>query len=337
MITDQNQEVPRHLTDAWPVAEGHEVPQEDWDKIVAEVEASSFRRGFVNFSAFKTYSPYPGSGGRKDSGLMSPIEGDDVYVIHTIECPLRAGYAWSLANWSATSSTQASWRGASDPGGFVWYVPKDRSAWHATWVNRFWKGYEQAGYAAYTRSTWLTAEGRSSIDFLAQALVADGISPNSLRRVTDAEIARRKSGNKTPIRGLASHAQIQPENRTDPGAGYPWDLLFERISYHLGATTKPTTPTTTGGFLMALNDSQQEEIYYRVMAGIPDQAARPGNRILDSEDGDYLRILIEGQTAAIRALASSQGANPDAIENAVRESVSKALSELRIVPGGDTK
>ena len=245
--------LPKHATDKWPVAEGHQIPDEDWAKIVADVESQSQRRGFVSLDKFRTYSPYPGSAGRKDSGpnTVVPAKGDDVYVIHTMECPLRAGYAWSLAQWSANSTVQASWRGASDPGGFVWYVPKDRAAWHATWVNRIWKGYEQAGYAAFDRATWLSPLGRASIDFLAQALVLDGIQPGSVRRVTDAEVARRKNGDQTPIRGLVAHAQIQPHDRTDPGAGYPWDYLFERIRFHLNPNN------TEGEDDMAMTDAER--------------------------------------------------------------------------------
>ncbi len=104
----------------------------------------------------------------------------------------------------------------------------------------------------------------------------------------------------------------------------------------------PTSPTTTtGGFLMALTDQQQEQLYYRVMCGIPGGDAQgrynpdgSAARILDSADGDYLRVTIEAQTAAIRALATDRGADPDRVEAVVRDAVTAALADLRIVGGG---
>lgn len=107
-------------------------------------------------------------------------------------------------------------------------------------------------------------------------------------------------------------------------------------------TPSPTIPsTTTTGVLMALTDTQQDELYWRVMCGIPAGDARgrynpdgSNARILDSADGDYLRVTIEAQTAAIRALATERGADPDRVESVVRDAVTAALADLRIVGGG---
>src|SRR5690348_1385938 len=84
--------------------------------------------------------------------------------------------------------------------------------------------------------------------------------------------------------------------------------------------------TPTGGFLMALTDQQQTDLYNRVMGGIPAGDARgaknPGGSpawVLSSADGstvrgDHARIL-----AAIQALASGLGP-------AVEAAVAKALA-----------
>ena len=104
----------------------------------------------------------------------------------------------------------------------------------------------------------------------------------------------------------------------------------------------PSTPSTpsTGGPLMALTDKQQDDLYNRVMGSIPAGSAEDrynpdGSRarILDSGDGDYLRVTIEAQTAAIKALAATQGADPDKVIAAVENGVADALADLRIVKG----
>lgn len=77
--------------------------------------------------------------------------------------------------------------------------------------------------------------------------------------------------------------------------------------------TVPTT--TTGGFLMALTDIQQDEIYARVMHGIPagdasGRAVPDGSpaRVLDSADGDYLRRQIEELRSVLGDVAAALAA-----------------------------
>ena len=89
-------------------------------------------------------------------------------------------------------------------------------------------------------------EGLASIDRLAQAMVEDGIPLSSARRLTDDEVRRALNGD-TSVRGICSHAQIQPEDRTDPGAGYPWDVLLDSIRRHHPDTKTDTTPQTVWG------------------------------------------------------------------------------------------
>lgn len=229
----------KHLTDHWPVAPGHELTQADWDAIKAAADEWAGRsddgQWSVQIPAYVDIT-YLGAGGRKDSGATR----QQLWVIHTAECPLQTGYAASLSRWGADSTVQASWHRMSDPATVARFVPVGRAAWHATWANWISIGYEQAGYAAFPRSTWLTDDGMASIDRLAQVIVADGIPADAVRVLTDAEVAAVKAGN-TSIRGLCSHAQIQPADRTDPGAGYPWDVLLERIRHH-----HPDITTDTG-------------------------------------------------------------------------------------------
>ena len=58
---------------------------------------------------------------------------------------------------------------------------------------------------------------------------------------------RRALNGDTSVRGICSHAQIQPKDRTDPGAGYPWDVLLDSIRRHHPDTKTDTTPQTVWG------------------------------------------------------------------------------------------
>jgi len=168
-------------------------------------------------------------------------------VVHSGECPLRGGYAQSLTQWAnipeAQGGPQASWHWFADPIAIVSMVDPMLAAWHASEANPMSEGFEQAGYARFSREEWLTAEGRKSIDnlawILAQRMKANGIPHRWL--TTDEVEAVTKRGNRS-IKGLCVHRQIDPETRTDPGDNYPFDVLDERIAVHLG--TAPETTTT---------------------------------------------------------------------------------------------
>ena len=131
LVTDET----LHLTDHWPVAPGHELSQDDWDAIKAAADEWAGRSDDGQWSPqIPAYVdiPYPGAGGRKDSGTATK----QLWVIHTAECPLSTGYARSLSLWSASSTVQASWHRMSDPGTVARFVPPGRAAWHATIANR---------------------------------------------------------------------------------------------------------------------------------------------------------------------------------------------------------
>lgn len=180
---------------------------------------------------------------RKHSGISGiPTQ---LMVVHSGECPLRGGYAQSLTNWANTTAVEASWHWFADPIAIVSMVDPMKAAWHASEANPMSEGFEQAGYARFSRAEWLTPEGRESIDNLAWILV-QRMKANDIphRWLTTAEVeAVTKWGNRS-IKGLCLHRQIDPETRTDPGDNYPFDVLDERIRVHLGQAPAPApTPT----------------------------------------------------------------------------------------------
>jgi len=298
----------KHLTDHWPVAPGHELTQADWDAIKAAADEWAGRsddgQWSVQIPAYVDIT-YPGAGGRKDSGATR----QQLWVIHTAECPLQTGYAASLSRWGADSTVQASWHRMSDPATIARFVPVGRAAWHATWANWISIGYEQAGYAAFPRSTWLTDDGMASIDRLAQVIVADGIPADAVRVLTDAEVAAVKAGN-TSIRGLCSHAQIQPADRTDPGAGYPWDVLLDRIRAH--------HPDIQGDDDMPITEAEMRAIANLVLNATP----------LDGPDAGVLSSWVKAaRNDAGKALAEVKALRADVAKVSVGGVDVAALAE----------
>lgn len=178
---------------------------------------------------------------QKHSGISGiPTQ---LMVFHSMECPLRGGYAQSVTNWANTPIKQggpeASWHWGIDPIAIVEMVPSHLTAWHASEANPMSEGLEQAGYARYTYEEWTTPEGMKQLDnvawLTAQRCIANGIPPVWL--TNDQVEAVTKRGNRT-IKGLCTHRQIDPETRTDPGNNYPYDLLLAGIRFYMNQTTE---------------------------------------------------------------------------------------------------
>jgi hypothetical protein len=163
-------------------------------------------------------------------------------VLHSGESPLRGGFAQSLTQWGNIPLNQggpeASWHWFVDPIAIVSMVNPIYSAWHASEANPMSEGFEQAGYARFSRAEWTTPEGMKQLDnlawLMAQRALANNIPPVWLP--TDQITAVTTYGNRS-IRGFATHRQIDPETRTDPGDGYPYDLLMDRIKAYMAGQT----------------------------------------------------------------------------------------------------
>lgn len=177
-------------------------------------------------------------------------------VLHSGESPLRGGFAQSLTSWAniplALGGPEASWHWFIDPIAIVSQIDPNYAAWHASEANPLSEGFEQAGYARFSRADWLTPEGLKQLDnlawIMAQRAKANGIPPVWL---TNAQVVAACAGNRS-IKGFCTHRQIDPETRTDPGNGYPYDLLLAKVKTYMGikppaapvvpASSKPATP-----------------------------------------------------------------------------------------------
>lgn len=175
-------------------------------------------------------------------------------VAHSAETPLLPGYAVSVTkNWLNVwydrngELIQASINTFFGPDTTVRAVNTGCAAWHASVANSISVGYEFTGYAALTRAQWTTQHGLNMIDRAGREMAEDAkIYGIPLRWLTTDEVNLALNGD-TSIKGLCTHRQIDPVNRTDPGDGFPYDLLLGSINAYAGATPAPTpTPVPEG-------------------------------------------------------------------------------------------
>lgn len=179
--------------------------------------------------------------------IPSPNHGSSLkplgVVVHSAETPLKRGFALSIGRWFATAGSSASAHAMVDPGDTVHMVDGNVRAWHAgPTANRLFKGYEQAGYASFTREQWLSPDGLAMISQLADLIAADckefGIPA---RWATDAQIiAARDQG--IPC-GLLKHDDVRRllggTTHHDPGPEYPYDVLLAMVQERLNGDDMP--------------------------------------------------------------------------------------------------
>lgn len=231
------------MTETLYVDPAHRIPDEDWGAVVRRAEeiareAAATRTG----GAAPIAGPVLDMRGRsnKHSGISGiPTQ---LLVLHSAECPLMPGYAQSLTEWAITSNVVASWHRFIGPDSRVYMIEDRYAAWHASEANPMSIGWEQAGYARYSRAEWLTPNGLLLMESLAydmaQVAIRDGIPA---RWLTDDEVTAVTTYGNRSIKGFCLHRQIDPETRTDPGNGYPYDLLMNKIRAHMGINYQGTT------------------------------------------------------------------------------------------------
>lgn len=201
--------------------------------------------------------------------------------------------------------------------------------------NRIGIHHELCG-TAQTRAQWLDEASRPTIRRAAKQIVRDhkrlGIP---LRRLSPAGVRACWFTNDRSIGGICGHVDITeafPEDNgthTDPGEDFPWDVLFSDINYY-----------ARGGFLMALNDEQQNDIWEWIAAQMdPNTPATgrktdrfhfpsPFQRVLDRLDTVGTPTQDQVNTAVKAALADPEVAGP------LAELIVGKLGALRFEPNG---
>lgn len=346
-----------------PVAPGHRVPDEEWAGVVADAalyaaesgwtdpeEPPGLLRRLVASVTPRKMAPIVDWTGRgAASGKYFPVSGipTQLLVLHSAECPLAAGYAQSLTNWALQPGyPQASWHRFVDPGARVRMIDDSLGAWHASEANPLSIGWEQAGYARFTRAEWTTAAGMLQLEALAldMAEVAkrDGIPA---RWLSNAEVRAVLDGGNRSIKGFCTHRQIDPETRTDPGDGYPFDLLMAAIKRHLAVLNGTTKPPTEDGNMPTIAD------VLKAIAGMPTAiwhtriqqyktdgktplSVQPAHFILGNLSQMVTRIL-DGNAANKKAIDGVNG-KVDAVSKSVAE-LNKTVADLRTALQADNK
>ena len=167
----------------------------------------------------RIWRPSPHNSGR--SGSVRLI------VLHTTE---GATTIESLANWFANPSAQVSSHVGADnhrQGTIAEYVKRDRAAWAQGNYNGVSVCIEMctpAGAAnGWSRDYWLSKQGwmlDNTAAWIAEEAKIYGIP------IVKLSASQATGGG----RGLCGHVDLRPQDRTDPGKGFPWDYVIAKAT-----------------------------------------------------------------------------------------------------------
>lgn len=174
-----------------------------------------------------TASPNFNSRGSKDVRLV---------VIHTAE---GARTTASLGAYFAKPSVQSSSHVGIDDDGLEQYVPYDKAAWTLRSGNAISDNAELCGWASWSRLVWL-GEHRPMLERAAAWIrgrcLARGIP---IVKLTPDEVRAGKAG-------VIGHVDwtlgMRDGTHTDPGPGFPWDVVMALATAGSGVTTPAATP-----------------------------------------------------------------------------------------------
>jgi len=156
----------------------------------------------------------------------------DAIVLHTTESADRPGFDELARLARYLVRVRRSAHVANDGEGYSSRMVADgRRAYHATYWNISTLGLEQVGFGRFGAEDWRRrpVQLESTARWIAHWARAnripirrcevEGLRYNRRRRVVAGAIVRR---------GICSHAQLDPRNRSDPGRDYPWEAVLAR-------------------------------------------------------------------------------------------------------------
>lgn len=157
-------------------------------------------------------------------------------VVHTTEGAQDIDSLW---NWFKNPASQVSSHVGADnkrQGVIAEYVQRSRAAWAQGNYNGVSTCIElctPAGAAnGWSRSHWLNTQGWL-LDSCA-AWIAEEAAFYKLPLVRLSASQAQGSG-----RGVCGHVDIQPRDRTDPGQGFPWDVVLAKAAGGQPPTVQP--------------------------------------------------------------------------------------------------
>lgn len=237
------------------------------------------------------------------AGRPNPIQ---VLVMHSVEGPMTAGLAKSLAgpNWFGSTKAGTSANAIFDQtGGYEMVKPTDR-AWHVGGGNNFAYGTEHCGYAAFSADQWLTADGKKMLT--ASALwnrqLADSLGI-PWKRVTVAEI-------QAGARGLCTHNDCRlvwgGTTHTDPQwADEVWNFYL--------AAGEPAQPPSNEGDDMPLSQADKDwittAIRNEVKRGLGNDYdnADPGKVIAAGPPSERAYLKVQQSGSVVRSIGRKLG------------------------------
>lgn len=153
----------------------------------------------------------------------------DSIVIHTTE----GGYSGSVS-WLKNPSSGASAHYVIRENGteIKQLVADSDRAWHATYYNNRSIGIECAGFAGQA-STWTQGILPALYDLVAWLCYTHGVS--AVHPAGQA-VSQTQPYNQP---GLVGHYQVQPWNRTDPGAHFDWNTFVTEVNNRLTGGPNP--------------------------------------------------------------------------------------------------
>jgi N-acetyl-anhydromuramyl-L-alanine amidase AmpD len=156
-----------------------------------------------------------------------------VIVIHDMEAPEKGTTAEDVARYFATTEKHASAHVCVDNNSIVQCVADSNVAWAAPGCNRDGIQIELAGYGRQTREDWLDEYSLAVLENAANAVAQYCLKFDiPLVHLTNDQLSAGE-------RGIVGHVQVsevyKQSDHTDPGAGFPWDVLMERARVFFAA------------------------------------------------------------------------------------------------------
>lgn len=176
-----------------------------------------------------------------------------VVALHTTEGIMRAADLRAWSSWTGSSHASADETGAllTPADGFV---PYHLAAWTLRSGNPWSDNLEMCGFARWTRAEWLARPKLldAVARWLADRHLARGVPLNKIT------VAQYRAGASGVIDHNDHTVGYTDGTHWDVGKSFPYDIVLP------AARAYAAGKTPAGGFLMALSDAQQQEVYDRL-------------------------------------------------------------------------
>jgi hypothetical protein len=184
-------------------------------------------------------------------------------VVHTAE---GARTTAALGNYFANASVQASSHVGIDETSVEQYVDYSRASWTVRAGNPISDNAELCGFAAWTRDQWLN-EHRGMLNLAAkwvrERCLARGIP---IVKLTPAQVAAGQAG---VIGHIDWTLGMRDGTHTDPGNGFPWDVVINTAANGSAPTTpaQPRLPKDNAMYIKCKPDATKPDVWVAILSG----------------------------------------------------------------------